>query len=76
MSNCRKCGGEGTFELMELKLRALIAAFAGVIVFILGLAFTMVGLGLPLLVAAPIVAVALLLVPWKRCQRCGHIGIR
>lgn len=72
---CRKCGEEGQFRPMEWKLRALIAVFAGLMVFILGLALTMVGLGLPLLVAAPIVAVVFLLLPWKRCHRCGHIGV-
>ncbi len=45
-------------------------------VFVPGLALTMIGVGLPLLIASPFVAILLPFLPWKRCHRCGHITIR
>jgi hypothetical protein len=43
---------------------------------ITGLALTMIGIGLPLLIVSPLVAIVLPFLPWKRCQRCGHMTVR
>jgi hypothetical protein len=75
-STCPKCGEEGWFHLMEWRLRIMISVFSAFMVFVPGLALTMIGIGLPLLVASPFVAILLPFLPWKRCHRCGHITIR
>jgi hypothetical protein len=75
-STCPKCGEEGWFHPMEWRLRIVISLASAFIVFVPGLALTMIGIGLPLLIASPFVAVLLPFLPWKRCHRCGHITIR
>lgn len=56
-------------------MRILLALSTGVVVLIPGLALTMIGAGLPLLVASPLSALVLLLVPLRRCERCGHVSV-
>ena len=72
---CPKCGRDDTFQPPERRTRILVSAFAGVITLIAGLALTVIGIGLPLLLTAPVVALLLYTLPWKRCRNCGHIGI-
>jgi hypothetical protein len=72
---CRRCKEEGAARPMEWKLRILLSAFAGVIVVCIGLALTIVGIGVPLLVTLPVVILVFLILPWKRCKRCRHIGL-
>lgn len=75
-STCPKCGEEGWFHSMEWKLRIMISLFSAFMVFVPGLALTMIGIGLPLLIISPFVAILLPFLPWKRCTRCGHIAVR
>jgi hypothetical protein len=75
-STCPKCGEEGWFHSMEWRLRIMVSLSVALMVFIPGLALTMIGLGFPLLIASPFVAILLPFLPWKRCLRCGHITIR
>ena len=56
--------------------RVLIALSTGVVILIPGLALTMIGAGLPLLVASPLSALLLLFLPLRRCGSCGHIAAR
>jgi hypothetical protein len=46
------------------------------VILIPGLALTMIGAGLPLLVASPLSALLLLFLPLQRCGRCGHMAVR
>jgi hypothetical protein len=57
-----------------LRFRILIALSTGLVILIPGLALTMIGAGLPLLIASPLSALLLLVLPMKRCGRCGHIA--
>jgi hypothetical protein len=75
-STCPKCGEEGWFHPMAWRLRIMVSLSIAFMVFIPGLALTMIGIGLPLLVASPFVAILSPFLPWKRCHRCGHITIR
>ena len=75
-SACPKCGEEDWFHPMEWRLRIMVSLSIAFMVFVPGLALTMIGLGLPLLIASPFVAILLPFLPWKRCHRCGHITIR
>jgi Na+/proline symporter len=75
-STCPRCGEEGWFRPMEWKLRVMVSLAIAFAVFVPGLALTMMGIGLPLLIASPFVAILCLFLPWKRCHRCGHITIR
>ena len=75
-STCPKCGEEGWFHPMEWRLRIVVALSIAFMVFVPGLALTMIGIGLPLLIASPFVAILLPFLPWKQCSRCGHITIR
>jgi hypothetical protein len=59
-----------------LRFRILLALGTGVVILIPGLALTMIGAGLPLLVASPLSALLLLFLPMKRCGSCGHIVVR
>jgi hypothetical protein len=61
---------------MEWRLRIMVSLSIAFMVFIPGLALTMIGIGLPLLVASPFIAILLPFLPWKRCHRCGHMTIR
>jgi hypothetical protein len=54
----------------------MVSVSIAFMVFIPGLALTMIGIGLPLVVASPFVAILFPFLPWKRCHRCGHITIR
>jgi hypothetical protein len=54
----------------------MVSISTAVVVFITGLALTMIGVGLPLLIASPFVAILLPFLPWKRCRRCGHMTVR
>jgi hypothetical protein len=54
----------------------MVSLSIALMVFVPGLALTMIGIGLPLLIASPFVAVLLPFLPWKRCTRCGHMTIR
>jgi hypothetical protein len=73
---CSKCGAEDQLRPVGLKLRILIAVSTGVVILIPGLALTMIGAGLPLLVASPLSALLLLFLPMQRCGSCGHIVVR
>jgi hypothetical protein len=75
-STCPKCGEEGWFHPMEWRLRILVSLSIAFMIFVPGLALTMIGIGLPFLIASPFVAIMLPFLPWKRCHRCGHITIR
>ena len=75
-STCPKCGEEGWFHPMGWRLRIMVSLSIAFMVLIPGLALTMIGIGFPLLIASPLVAILLPFLPWKRCQRCGHITIR
>jgi len=75
-STCPKCGEEDWFHPMEWRLRIMVSLSIAFMVFVPGLALTMIGIGLPLLIASPFVAILLPFLPWKRCHRCGHITIR
>jgi hypothetical protein len=75
-STCPKCGEEGWFHPMTWRLRIMVSLSIAFMVFIPGLALTMIGIGLPLLVASPFIAILFPFLPWKRCHRCGHITIR
>ncbi|MBN1956466.1 MAG: hypothetical protein JW900_15655 [Anaerolineae bacterium] len=72
---CPKCT-TGSLQPMEWKLRVMLALFSAAALIIPGLALTMIGFGIPFLVAAPLVAFLFLILPWKRCDRCGHITAR
>jgi len=61
---------------MEWRLRVMLSLLAALMVFIVGLALTMIGIGLPLVAVSPFLAVLLLFLPWKRCRRCGYITVR
>jgi hypothetical protein len=61
---------------MERRLRILVSLSIAFMVFVPGLALTVIGIGLPLLIASPFVAILFPFLPWKRCQRCGHMTIR
>lgn len=74
---CPKCRKEGWLHPMEWKLRIMVSlSIAFLVLFVPGLALTMIGIGLPLLIVSPFVAILSLLLPWKRCTRCGHMTIR
>jgi hypothetical protein len=75
-STCPKCGEEGWFHSMEWRLRIMISLFSAFMVFASGLALTMIGIGLPLVIISPFVAILLPFLPWKRCTRCGHMTVR
>lgn len=75
-SACPKCGEEGWFHPMEWRLRIMVSLAGAFAVFVPGLALTMIGIGLPLLIVSPFVAILLLFLPWKRCDRCGHMTVR
>ena len=75
-STCPKCAEEGWFYPMDWRSRIMVSVSAAVMVFIIGLALTMIGIGLPLLIASPLVAILLPFLPWKRCRRCGHMTVR
>lgn len=75
-STCPKCAEEGWFHPMDWRSRIMVSISTAVMVFITGLALTMIGIGLPLLIASPLVAILLPFLPWKRCRRCGHMTIR
>jgi hypothetical protein len=75
-SICPKCGEEGWFHPVEWRLRIMVSLSIAFMVFVPGLALTMIGIGLPLLIASPFVAILLPFLPWKRCHRCGHITLR
>jgi hypothetical protein len=74
--NCPKCGAEGQLRAIGWRFRVLLALSTGVVILIPGLALTMIGAGLPLLVASPLSALLLLFLPMKRCGGCGHIVVR
>ena len=73
---CAKCGEEGQLRSVGWRFRILIALSTGAVILIPGLALTMVGAGLPLLIASPLSTLLLLFLPLKRCGNCGHIGVR
>jgi len=75
-STCPKCREEGWFHPMEWRLRIMISLFSAFMVFASGLALTMIGIGLPLVIISPFIAVLLPFLPWKRCTRCGHMTVR
>ena len=75
-STCPKCGEEGCFHPMEWRLRIVVSLSIAFMVFVPGLALTMIGIGLPLLIASPFVAILFPFLPWKQCSRCGHMTIR
>jgi hypothetical protein len=72
---CPKCGAEGQPRPVGWQMRILLALSTGVVVLIPGVALTMIGAGLPLLLAAPLATLFLLFVPLRRCERCGHMAI-
>jgi len=76
VDKCPRCGTEGDLRWVGWRFRVLIAVSTGVVVLIPGLALTMVGVGLPLLIAAPLVTLLLLVLPLTRCGNCGRIGVR
>ena len=75
-STCPKCKEEGYFHPMEWRLRIMVSLCIAFMVFVPGLALTMIGIGFPLLIASPFVAILLPFLPWKQCTRCGHMTIR
>jgi hypothetical protein len=74
--SCPKCGAEGQLRPVGLRFRIILALSAGLVILIPGLALTMIGAGLPLLVASPLSTLLLLFLPLKRCRRCGHVAVR
>lgn len=75
-NTCPKCGAEGQLRPVGWGVRILLALSTGLVVLIPGLALTMIGAGLPLLVASPLSTLLLLFLPLKRCGRCGHMAFR
>ena len=73
---CPKCGAEGQLRQIGWRMRILLALSTGVVILIPGLALTMIGAGLPLVVASPLSALLLLVLPIGRCRSCGHIAVR
>ncbi|MGD8244038.1 MAG: hypothetical protein PVG25_07125 [Anaerolineae bacterium] len=73
---CPKCEAGGQLRAVRRGVRILLALSTGVVILIPGLALTMLGAGLPLLVASPRLALALLVLPLQRCRSCGHIAVR
>jgi hypothetical protein len=73
---CPKCEAEDRLRPVGLRFRVLIALGTSVVILIPGLALTMIGAGLPLLVASPLSALLLLFLPMRRCGSCGHIVVR
>jgi hypothetical protein len=73
---CPKCGAEGQLHPVGLGFRILLALATGVVILIPGLALTMIGAGLPLLVASPLSTLLLLVLPLRRCRSCGHLAAR
>jgi len=76
VDKCARCGAEGQLRGVGWRFRVLIALSTGVVVLIPGLALTMVGVGLPLLIAAPLATLLLLVLPLTRCGNCGRIDVR
>lgn len=72
---CPKCGAEDQPRPVRWRTRIVLAVSTGVVVLIPGLALTMIGAGLPLLVASPLATLLLLFVPLRRCERCGYVAI-
>jgi hypothetical protein len=76
VENCPKCGAEGQLRPVGLRFRILIALSTGLVILIPGLALTMIGAGLPLLVASPLSTLLLLFLPLRRCGHCGQVAVR
>jgi len=73
-ANCRHCGQESA-SILPWSQRIAIGLTAGGILFIVGLALTLVGLW-PALLAAPVGSLVLILWPIRRCTNCGRLSFR
>jgi hypothetical protein len=76
VENCPKCGAAGQLRPVGVRFRILLALSTGVVILIPGLALTMIGAGLPLLIASPLSALLLLFLPLRRCRSCGQMAVR
>jgi hypothetical protein len=76
VNKCGRCGAEDLLRKVRWRFRVFLALSTGVVILIPGLALTMVGVGLPLLIASPIATLLLLFLPLTRCGNCGHITVR
>jgi hypothetical protein len=72
MKVCPRCSFESEgFPITRQERAALMLATAGPVAG-MGLALSMIGIGLPLLCVSPLIVGAALFLPWRRCGNCGR----